>query len=554
MERTMRFLAGILFAVALALSAACGDAKTNESTAGPALKPLPTPVQIAQEPQGAERGDPSFEALPGAAAYFGELGGAVYRIEMPEEWNGRLVLYLHGFRDFDPTLTVEPPAIRGYLVRNGFAWAASSYSSNSFIPGLAADETAALWDFFVKEFGRPDYTYVTGISMGAGGVAISAERYPDRYDGALGLCGVAGSSSELAFLADFFISSAFVAGVTQEEFEATPPAELLDARILPALEGPAAREQLEEIVIDLTGGPRPFDREGVRLRTLANLELVRSATDLGIDVSGLCDNRETVYRLGPLSDVSDEEFNAAAIRVEASELREAFTAGQDTTGDLQIPLLTLHTTGDGWVPISEQQNVRRAVDAAGRGDLLVQRTVRAAAHCAFTNTEWEAAFEALISWVEKNEKPEGEDLLTSNLSEIGRYFTMAPRLGSPEAQPMSAADETVTLSGTLTLDGEPLEGELVGVFVPKDGLRRDCALSSFEPVSEGRYSLAVAADEAARRCGLPGGRLALAAIVEGEYLLSQELAAWPASGSNLHFDATFSTADPEGAAVHGHRY
>ena len=40
---------------------------------------------------------PAFEALPGAKAFFGKYDGGLYRIEIPDTWNGELVLYAHGF-------------------------------------------------------------------------------------------------------------------------------------------------------------------------------------------------------------------------------------------------------------------------------------------------------------------------------------------------------------------------------------------------------------------------------------------------------------------------
>ena len=43
--------------------------------------------------------DPSFEALPGAKASFGRYDGGLYRVEIPEDWNGELVLWAHGLVD-----------------------------------------------------------------------------------------------------------------------------------------------------------------------------------------------------------------------------------------------------------------------------------------------------------------------------------------------------------------------------------------------------------------------------------------------------------------------
>ena len=57
-----------------------------------------------------------FEALPGATAYWGVHKGAGYRIEVPENWNGNLVMWAHGFRGTELELTVER---RGFHPRGG---------------------------------------------------------------------------------------------------------------------------------------------------------------------------------------------------------------------------------------------------------------------------------------------------------------------------------------------------------------------------------------------------------------------------------------------------
>ena len=96
---------------------------------------LPAPVDVLQEPDGVTLGDPSFEALPGARADFGRLGGSIYQIELPDRWNGGLVLFMHGYGELAPTAEVSPPGFRRYLIGQGYAWGASSFSSTSLIPG-----------------------------------------------------------------------------------------------------------------------------------------------------------------------------------------------------------------------------------------------------------------------------------------------------------------------------------------------------------------------------------------------------------------------------------
>src|SRR6266513_921473 len=103
------------------------------ASASPAKRrPLPPPVPVRQEPQAVTLGDPAFTPLPGARADFGRLGGAVYQIEVPRDWNGQLVLYMHGFQELGPTAEVSAPDIRRYLIGQQVAWGASSFSSTSF--------------------------------------------------------------------------------------------------------------------------------------------------------------------------------------------------------------------------------------------------------------------------------------------------------------------------------------------------------------------------------------------------------------------------------------
>ncbi|MBI4571508.1 MAG: alpha/beta fold hydrolase [Chloroflexi bacterium] len=538
-----RTLLGLFVAVIAIAGVACGGGSTGEPAATTTPRPVPSPVAYPEQPIGNfVRGDPAFEALPGATAHFGQLGGSIYQIEIPDDWNGRLVLYMHGFRNSFPTLYIDQPSIRNYLIRNGFAWGASSYSNNGLVPGLAADETAALWDRFVQQFGRPARTYVTGHSMGGAATHIAAERYADRYDGGLALCGFADRTSQVGFSTDFFVAGAYVAGVTQAEFEDADTVEtmgaLISGKIRASLTNPETREQFENILIDLTGGPRAFAREGFFLEEATNW-----ARKLGVALR-LDDNQDRSYSLGPLSEVRSDEFNAKAVRFRGNpDILRSLSQGNETTGELAIPLLSMHTTGDGQVPINQQQVLRHKVEAAGEGDLLIQRIVQDSRHCGFTNGEWEQGLADLIAWVEEGKKPAGDDVLADDLSDIGTKFSLAPRFGSDEAAAVVGADKRITLSGTITLDGQPVAGN-VFVVVVKDGLRRYCGLANTTTGVDGSYSLAVASDEEARGCGQPGAQLYADVYVpsRGRSFWSQELVTWPEAGGELAFDAAL--ADP----------
>src|SRR5262249_38903896 len=123
----------------------------------------------------------------------GSLGGASYLIQVPEPWNGVLLLYSHG----GGALTQNPPAenstdlvTAGYLLQHGYALAGSSFrSSGWFVEDALADDLALLGEFR-RLVGRPTRTIAWGVSLGGMVTLGLAERDPDRIDGALALCGI----------------------------------------------------------------------------------------------------------------------------------------------------------------------------------------------------------------------------------------------------------------------------------------------------------------------------------------------------------------------------
>jgi hypothetical protein len=512
--------------------------------AGAKTRSLPPPVDVRQDPEGVTLPDPAFAPLPGARADFGRLGGAVYQIEIPRHWNGRLLLYMHGFQDFAPEVGVTPPDFRRYLIGQHYAWGASSFSSTSLIPGRAADETAALWDYFARKYGRPVRTYVTGQSMGGAASAIAAERYVDRFDGALGLCGNVGNTSGLMGTGNYFAAGAYVAGVTQAAFDTSSNIlSLIRDRIRPALRDPVRHKRFEDIMLDLTGGPRAFDREGFRIEEDTNWRRTELAVAAGIAL-----NRDTIYRLGPLSNVPSATFDHAAVRLPVNEdFLRTFVAGNDVTGALRMPLLTIHSTGDGQVPINQAPLLEKRVDIAGSSDLLVQRVIRDASHCGFRTTEWEAGFEALVRWVEHGVKPEGTNVSAHDLRTLDRTFELAPRLGTPEAATVPGVRDRAVLRGMLALDGAPFDATYLGAIVRRNGLTTNCQ-RTLPPVVAGRYEIGVAADAESSGCGAPGARIVLWTFVQDQILYSRETVPWPGNGRTTTFDASFSTSAPNGAA------
>jgi hypothetical protein len=92
--------------------------------------------------------------------------------------------------------------------------------------------------------------------------------------------------------------------------------------------------------------------------------------------------------------------------------------------------MTLHGTGDLFVPISVERSLRQAVDSAGKSALLVQRIMRIPGHCSFSRSEQTRAFDDLVKWVRDGTRPDGDDVL-GDLSNAGLKFTDPLRPGDP---------------------------------------------------------------------------------------------------------------------------
>ncbi len=408
---------------------------TTVATATAARKTLGTSAGVATTAKSAE-----FAALPGAKASFGMLDRAAYQIEVPNNWNGELVLYAHGFAGFGTEVSVQTPpaALRKYLVANGFAWAASSYSENGYDPGIGADDTAALKDFFVQKFGKPRKTYLVGASMGGNVVALALENHAVEYDGALAICGALSGIGQIDYLVSWVAAAEFTSGLnfpigvaganlTNVLLQEVP-------RQLGAPTAPTAKgDQFASIVKNFTGGPRPFFQEGFNEQFTVNFGLVLLDPERKSLVNRAATNDGAKYHIDSGLGLTDEQINKAIRRYASDSTARNAEAHPDmvlTMGKIAVPLLTLHGTGDLFVPISMEQYYKQKVAAAGKSDLLVQRAIRSGGHCKFSDPELTTAFGDLISWVRDGKKPKGEDL-SGDLTNAGMEFTNPLRPGDP---------------------------------------------------------------------------------------------------------------------------
>jgi hypothetical protein len=370
----------------------------------------------------------------------GVLGGASYRVEVPATWNGKLVMYAHGFAGTGPALGVQNPSIRRYLIDNGYAWAASSYSKNYYDVRVGVEDTNALALEFNKiaaansrTLAAPTKYYITGVSMGGHitGAAIEAEAAATAnnkvaYSGAVPMCGVMGDTELFNTFAAMQLAAQAVAGLPSyptnkwSEISGQVTTALFSTFTAAQITPTALGLKYANVLQNLTGGPRPLFDFGLtagRSFPSAYGTFGSDGTLDGVLTKNILDTNSITYT------VTGDATATAALNASIPKLTAATDANRLRTdglrwipkinGEFKIPVVSIHTLGDLFVPFNMQQVYQKRVAAKGNSNFLVQRAIRGVTHCDFTVAEQVDAFDAMIKWERDGVKPAGDDVVTA---------------------------------------------------------------------------------------------------------------------------------------------
>jgi hypothetical protein len=401
-----------------------------------------------------------FAALPGATAHWGVHTGAGFRIEVPNDWNGVLVVWAHGFRGTGLELTVDNHPLRTFLIPSGYAWAASSYSRNDYDITSGVQNTHALTKHFNAIVGKPDKVYLTGASLGGHVTGVAIEQYPNTYDAALPICGVLGDYELFDYFLDFSVAAQQL-GVGGSQFPVdtipylfgTVPAIKSNLEAFPGgwpVFLNATGTQLKSLTELRSGGERPnYEEAWFFWNTFPDFASGPGnfLFDLAIGDGTLprtpgvgVDNTDVVYQFDtdPVLTGDEQNFNNDVVRVAADRQGRnpnGLSQVPVISGNIQIPVLTLHNLGDLFVPVLNEIEYSKRVAANGKSHWLVQRAIRGVGHCDFTPAEFVTAFLELAAWESFGLKPAGDNWLDPAAVAdplFGCAFTDGPHLlGTP---------------------------------------------------------------------------------------------------------------------------
>ncbi|MGW3031974.1 alpha/beta hydrolase [Streptomyces sp. NPDC001178] len=393
--------------------------------ASAALTTLPAPA--------AQADTPATTHLTGTLA-----DGATWIADVPDRWNGTLLLFSHGF---GPTVARDAPtdAVRTELLAEGYAMAGSSYDPHGSMWALSSaerDQFATLGAVTAK-VGTPRRTLAIGQSMGGLVNAQLARDGGGRIDGALGQCGLVAGGTDLdnyQLDAEYTIARLLLPGqdVKLVRFgtsaEASATADLLTKAVTTAQSTPQgrARTALAAAFLNLPawspGKDRPAatDWAGQEEQQydwfaqgiLSFVEGGRYAVEQsvggnnswnrGVDYARLLDGSEHASQVRALYGAAGLDLHAelrtltegATINADPAAVGTAQRTSSAGQG-LEVPLLDVHTTADNLVPVEQENRFAARVRASGDGALLRQVYVERQGHCAFTTAETVAALHAL---------------------------------------------------------------------------------------------------------------------------------------------------------------
>lgn len=384
-----------------------------------------------------------------------QVNGGVYRICMPAagQYNGKLVIWAHGFQDAgtpvqipEDQLQIGDTNLPDLITGLGYAFATNSYRKTGLAIAQGSEDIVDLVDVFVAQEGAPSRTYLVGASEGGIITALLAEQRPDLFDGGSAACGPVGSfPGQINYFGDArTLFEVFFPGLIPGPVFA-PPASLVadwanyyESTVKPVVFNPANRAKLDQYA---AAAKLPYDN-GSDAEYLATVE-VSVADVLRYSVVNLTDAATTLggFPYGNLTRQYTGTSNDALLNYLVGQyglrvarnpaaLTEMQSSRYATSGELSVPLVTLHTLRDQQVPYWHEQLY--AVKTLQSGDLYsnhIPLKVDRFEHCNFTAGEALVAFAIMVIKAEGAVQP----AMTATLStaDLADFETLARNYGLP---------------------------------------------------------------------------------------------------------------------------
>ncbi|MFI0485019.1 alpha/beta hydrolase family protein [Actinomadura sp. 9N215] len=389
----------------------------------------------------------------------GGIDGVPYRVEVPDHWNGTLLLWSHGAYSLefpapsDIALT-NHPATRQWLLDHGYALAASQLRTQRGwgVVESGLKDQIDLLDWFTANVGRPRRTISAGASAGGLTAVLLAERNPHRFAGVASLCGVVGGTTghfNSALDANFAVKTLLAPELDLVHIK-DPQANTTNARraLKAALNSPTGRARLAlaAALADIPGrytsrAPAPetvaaqveqqfyyanndrgafwgLNRTDIEQRAGGNPSWNTNVNYRTLLAHSTQKNLvKQAYRDAGLSLRKDLVRLNATPRIKADPGAVRYLNRYGTpTGRTPWPVVTLHSTGDGSVPTGNQRRYATQVHRAGNPANLKQLYVDRGYHCTFTASEEIVTLQTLLTRMTTHHWPTTHPTTLNNIA------------------------------------------------------------------------------------------------------------------------------------------
>jgi hypothetical protein len=299
----------------------------------------------------------------------GEQGGEKYLICIPDGWEGELLIFAHGYVAFNQPIDIpwnqiillDGTSIPEVIMDTGFGFATTSYSVNGLAIKEGVEEIVALANYFEGDnYPKPNLIFLAGPSEGGLITTLAIEQYPDVFDGGISSCGLIGDfQKHINYWGDFRVVFDYFYPILLRPTPVDIPERMIynwDSIYVPRILNTIQKtpEKVTQL-INVTNAPYIPEDPGTILQTIERLLWYNVfVTNDGIEKLGgqPYDNRFRIYR----GSRRDGRLNRRVQRFFGDEAAwHEIEANYETTGNISVSLVLMHTSGDEVVPYWQQE-------------------------------------------------------------------------------------------------------------------------------------------------------------------------------------------------------
>ncbi len=347
----------------------------------------------------------------------------IYLICVPPNWSYpyNVIVFAHGYvppgapmtQYYEQLILADGQFLPNVANGLGYAFISTSYSKNGLAVKEGLDDTFKLIQAFKSQQPQTGQVYLIGASEGGLITTLAAEReFP--IVGGLALCGPIGSFQgqinywgNFRVLFDYFYRQALPSSPVR-----IPPGVMVNwehlyvpriAGLVGNRENLVTTAQLLNASLAFNPSLAPFVKDdplAVISTTVGILSYNIFATnEAQVELGGQpFDNMTTIYS-GSLNDAAlNGPRGVQRFAADPAALLE-ISRYYETSGDLKVPLVTMHTTGDPIVPYWHEKEYIDKTVPSGSWLKHVNIPIDRYGHCTFTTQEALGAFTTLVGMV-----------------------------------------------------------------------------------------------------------------------------------------------------------